>query len=273
MEAEVYTGKFEAEHVRRVLDAAKPIPTDDIEIDDYETGEKLRVPRAVALIKRLESIDVLTQINLQHLHDLSPSDLEKRFHAIAAAANELLVALGGGRDTEIGDMPRQIRDGLRREAERDGERRNGFEHHPPRTFSIDGEEFRDYQGDSQLRDNIAAVRQLRAWAMNLERAAAAQKGKKNDDLEEWLNPWTGEPLSDALAGILRIWTDVLGREVRTSVTMNGRATGPLLRFVEACLAALNLRSQGDGPSTNALRARILRMYAADFQKSGSGHIF
>ncbi len=267
MEEPVYTGKFAREDVLRVLRAAAPIPPGSIEIDDHETGKRAEVLRAVAIVKRLEVIHELTQINLQHLNDLSPSKLEKRFHAIGAAADKLLSAIGVGGHSELIDVPRQVRDGLRWEAERDGERRNGFEHHPPRTFSIGGEVFKDYQSDSQLRDNISAIRQLRAWALNLQSHTRARKGKRADDLERWLDPWTGQPLNDAMAGMLRIWIDVLGRRVQTSVSIQGRAAGPLLRFVVAGLALLNLRRDGDGPSVNALRLRILRMYASDFRKS------
>jgi hypothetical protein len=264
-----YVGRFSLDVVRRILAAAAPIPVDELESLDPETGEVRRFRRAELVIRHLGWIDTWTQMSLQHQSDLSPSELVKRFHAIEAAARQLIAALGTGADGEFGSMQRQVRNGLRWVAEKYGERIGGFPHHPPMNWMPRNFDraMTDFHGDSQLQDDIAAVARLRDWARDCETASRARVGLDSPDdrvsVELGIEPWLGDPLNDAIKGILKIWKNILGRPIRTSV-VDGVGTGPLVSFVAACLDALRLREGREKPlESDALRARIRRAASAD----------
>jgi len=182
-------------------------------------------------------------------------------HAIAAAANELLHKLGAGTDGDCEAVSRQLWQSLRSAAEADAERIGGFRHNPPMPRRIGDHEFCDYQSDRQLRDNICAIAQLAAWATAAEERARGQICKH--DTGTWPafphdDPWTGDTVNDVLSGVCRIWTEVLGREVATSVRYeDGRAGGPLIRFSLACLDLIGVREERGAPlSADAVRKRI-----------------
>ena len=124
--------------------------------------------------------------------------------------------------------------------------------------------FTDYHGDDQLRDNVAAVAQLGSWPKEAKEIAMSRVGKQGESEPDsdllYIEPWTDDAVTDALDGILRIWTEVLERKITTSVTLNGRASGPLAKFAGACLAVLNLdrTSDGNALTSEAIRARIRR---------------
>ena len=265
MDGPFYTGRFAPELIWPVLMAATPFPSGNFEQEDPHTGKIRSVRRAVAIVARLDWLDTRTQMNLQHVADLSPSELKKRFHAIAVAADELLKKLSADGGGDANAMQRQIFGTLRGIAERRGEATNGFPNHPVTLSRFQGAEYPDYHGEYQLRDNVAAVAQLGSWAREAEKAAASRVGKQGEgerDLDlPYIEPWTDDAVTDALDGILRIWTDVLEREVKTSVTPDGHASGPLLRFVRTCLATLNLDQGSDGKplTADAIRARIRRL--------------
>ncbi len=63
-----------------------------------------------------------------------------------------------------------------------------------------------------------------------------------------------EAHSVELGEILRIWTDILRREVKTSVSGDGEAGGPLIRFCMVSLNVLGLHLDQD-----AIRASIRRL--------------
>ncbi|MDH5559082.1 MAG: hypothetical protein OEZ03_17175, partial [Alphaproteobacteria bacterium] len=81
----IYTGRFSVKQVESVLDAAAPIPEEPLEILGAD-GKASLVPRAEVVVKRLEWLDAVIQMNLRHDNDLPPSALAKSAHAISAAA-------------------------------------------------------------------------------------------------------------------------------------------------------------------------------------------
>jgi hypothetical protein len=260
-----YTGRFSIAAVDRILAAAAPLPDDLLEIDDREGGVRRPCSRGEVIIRRLEWVAVWTQMSVQHQSDLSPSDLAKRFNAINSAATALIEALGVNTDLEPRSMQRQVFNGLRWVAERHGERIGGFFNHPPHDWSPKGADLvvRDYQGDSQLQDDIAGVGRLRDWARECRQSARAMVGRPDVErqvgVELGLEPWLGDPVNDAIGMILRIWTDVVGRPLTTKVDAAGVAGGELIAFVTECLNALGLQQGRDGAlGSDALRARIRR---------------
>jgi len=53
----IYSGRFTNEGIAPVLAAAAPIPTEAIEDEDIALGCRRRMPRAEAIIRRLEILD------------------------------------------------------------------------------------------------------------------------------------------------------------------------------------------------------------------------
>lgn len=271
-----YLGRFSADQIAPVLEAAAPIPSDPFEYHDEGEGRLRTVSRSEAIVRRLEYLDALVQMDVQHQSDVSPSELAKRAHAIVSAAQKLLGALGVDHEGHLESVQRQLRNGLRSTAERHGERSRGFAHHPPTAWQMAGEQFMDFHGDSQLRDNIEAVIQLRDWAKDLEASARHRVNGSETSIKfaerVGIEPWDGEPVTDAIAGILRIWVEILERNIRTAVK-DGVAYGRLERFTLACLRTLNATEgvRGKPLDTDAIRSRIRRMVARGFEKSSSGH--
>lgn len=216
------------------------------------------MPVSEAVVRRLGWLDAWAQIGLHENAKLSPSALAKKFNAIASAAHTLIEALGA--EAGFGSMPGQVRSALRATAERHAEQMGGFRNHPPAWFNCADGKRADYREEEQLADNIEAVRQLHSWARQAEQVARGQvsEPERVSDLAANLGieKRPDEPINDAIAGILGIWSDILGRKIKTSTTSSeGKASGPLIRFAIACLALLRL--SGD-LTPDAIRARIER---------------
>ena len=271
-----YLGRFSADQIQPILEAAAPIPVDPFD-ERGDDGSVRSTTRDEAIVRRLEWLDTLTQMNIQHQSDISPSDLKKRARAVASAAKTLLKTLGVGTDGTLEVIQRQLRNGLQSAAERYGAERGGFAHYPPTLWHMAGEDFTDFHGDSQLRDNIEAIKQLRAWAEQVSAVARQRVGAKATAVRfaerMGIEPWDGDPITDALAGVLRIWVEILRRDIRTAVNSDGFAYGPLIDFTLACLRALSIDT-ADPPKPlagDAIRSRINRMVARGFLKSPGGH--
>jgi len=268
----IYTGTFTTEQVAAVLAAAAPLPTEAVEDEDIALHCKRMMTPAEAIIRRLEILGGMAAINIEN-RKAPPSVHTKSLHAIAAAAKELLDKIGAGTDGDCGAIPRQIWQSLRSAAECDAERMGGFRHHPPIRRRIGDHEFCYYNSDRQLRDNVLALAQLAAWAATAEDKTRRQIGRQytgrwpafpKDDL------WTGDPVNDVLSGVCRIWTEILGRRVATSVRFeDGKADGPLIRFSLACLDLIGIREEKGKPlSADAVRKRIRSIQKARLVRKG-----
>jgi hypothetical protein len=259
----LYTGRFSAQQIEPVLAAAAPIPEGDIEEDDVGLGRKRLMPRAEALVRRLELIDGVAGINLKNRNTSPPSVHVKSLHAVAAAAKELLQKIGAGPNGEAAAVPRQLWNSLRSFAEGEAKSNGGFPNHPPITRQIGDHEFLDYCTDRQLMDNIRGIAQIALWSEQAEQKVRCMVGSHN--IGVWLAaapdepPWTGDPINDALYGILHIWEGVLQRKIGTSVDFNGSAGGPMIRFSTVCLHLCGILDAGEPPSDNAVRARVRRL--------------
>jgi hypothetical protein len=262
-----YLGRFPSEKITPVIEAAAPIPPGTIQGLDGVTG-----CRAEAIVRRLEWLDTSIKMDQQHEGDRSPSGLKKKFHAIAAAANKLLEALEVNENADPAAMSRQVYNALRWYADQEAELIGGFSNHPPIRQPADDGASVEFNGDRQLEDNVEGVRQVRDWARQAEKLARSRVERPEDIGPGFevigMEPWTENLVNDALAGILDIWTQVLGREIHTAVHKagdnEGEAYGQLIQFALASLRALGIVEGRDGKElgTEAVRARIQRIEAA-----------
>jgi hypothetical protein len=274
-----YTGRFSAidlEPVFAAANAEQPIPETFIGWRDSDSGAEHEISLHEAMVRRLEWIDAWVEITKQQNEELSPSALAKKFHAIASAAGSLLDALQVG-DGSLEAMPRQIRSGLTALAEEHGRRNGGFPNHPLIHWNTREVQFDDYQGDAEIRDNVQGVREILKWAKEAE-AIVRERVENPESVARaeliGVERLDADPINDAIEGILRIWTEILGREIKTRVSVKsadeGQAYGPLIDFCLACLKLLHL----DKPNclgTDAVRARIVRMSGRDFLKMKTDH--
>ena len=127
-----YLGCFSKEELTPVLEAAAPIPPDFIEEEDLTLGQgkKRPMPRSEALVRRLEFLRGMAEINILSRRD-PPSVHVKAMHAISAAAAVLLRKLGAGEGGECDNIPPQIWQSLRSAAEAEAEAMGGFHNRPP----------------------------------------------------------------------------------------------------------------------------------------------
>jgi hypothetical protein len=271
---------FSPEDIERVLKAAEPIPPETIEVLDRATGETRKVARQDEIERRLSSLSAFVHYSSEQKKvQLTPSDLVKRFHAIAAAANTLLKEIWS-----IGPIskrpPPHVHDVLGRVAEREIAEdeskiaaEGGASQNTPLLWRAGTVTSTDYAGDIRFRNNVHGVVELRDWARRAEREARARVGRDrgaDESLKLRIDRWDANPIADALDVIFRIWQEVLQRELNTgSVNKDGRAGGPLVKFTRACLVAVGAINGRDnkpmGP--DAVRAHIRRVLSE--KQSGS----
>jgi hypothetical protein len=238
--APIYTGRFTADQIAPVLAAAAPIPNDVVEDEDISLGlgAKRLMPRKEAIVRRLEEINGLAEIQVELKKKNAPAAHAKSLYAIEAAAIKLLEALGTGSRGDVEVIPRQIWNSLRSKAELQ----------PSRMQS----------GDYLLRDDIASVVRIADWAQKAKEQELRGPYRSHHSLVEANlakaeDHFGGDPINNALRDVLRIWTDILSRKIATSSTTS--TGGPLIRFSEACL--LLIFEKPPGPT--AIRNRIRRI--------------
>ncbi len=250
----IYTGRFEIDAVKAVLDAAGQISAEPFVWTGPE-GQQLSCSRSEAIIRRLESLDFdLTAA----ANDLSPSALEKKLHAIAAATSTLSDLLLHHASDDSASLPAQVENALWAMAAEDGEP----------------------DPDSRLREIIDAITQLRRWSQKGERRARGRPELKEekDDHSSHIRLYkrqkscmdastVNDPIDRAIVAVLSIWADILRREIKTPPVRNvrhddyGIAYGDLVNFTLACIRLLNLdpdRRLGE----DAIRGRIRRKIEA-----------
>jgi hypothetical protein len=230
-----YTGVYSLEQLKPVLEAAAPIPGEPIEDEDVGLGRKRSMPRAEAIIRRLEELDGIAGIQLEIKANASASVHANTLHAISAAGGELLQKIGATPDGSTDEVPRKVWNSLRGAAE-------VYAAH----FGSDS------RPDVFLRDSIRTIARLVGLAnyaivLELEKA----RSPEND-------PFSGDPVDHALRGACRIWTEVLERNVGTTVSPEGAAGGPLIRFCGECLRLI-FGDKLEVTTAAALRARIRRL--------------
>jgi hypothetical protein len=225
-----------------VLRAAGKMPSDPITAPDGSSHK-----RADAVIQRLERVHWWVSSTPQESAALPYSQVEKRHHAIAVAADQLLDALQVPAYQDEAELESQIAFPLR--------------------AIIEEHSYAD--GDTRLYDAIESVALLRDAAREAEAVAGANKGRSADHAARLraeligMSPETIDPTDQALGAILGIWTGILGRKIQISFDpKNQRPSGPLIRFASACLESLGLQT-----TKEAIRARVRRMAAGRREKS------
>lgn len=209
-------------------------------------GMPLMGRRADALVWALDELRPWAVLNILSDADLVPSKLFKRFHAIAAAADNLLNTLGATENEARFGLPDQIRSGLQYFAALEAKKTAGFLNHPPEMIRVTGDDEQlSFHVDRQLQQNIEGLFQIRRWARQAEDSAkAASRNEDSESIQQFssagLEKW---PEFDVCDGIFCIWEKELGRPIRTSVQKPGgnsdqKVTGPLIRFTECCLNLL-----------------------------------
>lgn len=230
-----YTGIYSLEQLKPVLEAAAPIPGAPIEDEDVGLGRKRSMPRAEAIIRRVEELDGIAGVQLEIKANAPSSAHANTLHSISAAGAELLQKIGATPDGRTDEVSRQVWNSLRGAAEVYAAR-----------FGCDN------RPDVSLRDSIRTIARLVGWAkyaigLELEKARSPER-----------DPFSGDPVDHALRGACRIWTEVLERNVGTTVSPKGAAGGPLIRFCSECLRLI-FEGKLEVPTAAALRARIRRL--------------
>jgi len=193
----------------------------------------------------------------------SPSKEVKRFGKIETCAKKLLESLGLPDNGDPDKIPQAVLSILRHQANLTGQRLDGFPNHPPIVWEMDGNSYTEYNGPAQLRDAIEGIKYLRDWSAEVKSKVAAKVAEsKTAKLGLGVSKKTykgDEPLDGLFIELAKIWVDVFEQRIRTS-TKNldsgyaGKATGPMVRYIQSCLAPL-----GESPTDDAVRARIKKI--------------
>ncbi len=238
--------------IDKIIAAGGGLPGGDIkhtqpEVDggDFET---LGVPRRRALKAKLEEAAQVWWIEQQWQKRPTNAQLAKALGDIERVADKLLETMEMPRTPEPNDVLRPMPPALRYgslqafaalEAESKGGQRTGEE---------------------LLGAAVIGVYQLKDWAKASKNRPGAARTKQ-PTLRNARNP--GNQALNALFGDLGgIWIEVFERPLRTSIGAplrpnEGKATGPMVRFLRACLEPL-LKSET--PSDEAIRDRFRRLF-------------
>jgi hypothetical protein len=156
--------------------------------------------------RRLGHLDLIVKMSVLDKQEIVGSaECARRYRKIAASLREVLAAIG-----------EPMRDQMR-----------------VHLTCIMGQRGDAGDPDSELDDQVEAVRSL---------ARSFSAAAEMDDLAD--TGTVGRPTvlpPGLMREILQIWELTLRREVRTSVDLDGRASGPLIRFVDGCLKTLGFR--------------------------------
>ena len=184
-----------------------------------------------------------------------PSTVAKQLGSIASLADRLLMAIGvppGLMDAT--DLPAAIRTPLITAAEAYAERSGGFDDLEP--FDVPfpgGETVKDYLADAKLSQVIAGIQLLAFWAGEAQEAVKDEV-EANKDRDE-VGRRGDEALNATILVLARAYRSAYEREpgISRPTNLKGRAGGPWLRFIQACLRPLGVEEKS--LTMGALRER------------------
>lgn len=197
----------------------------------------------LAIKEMLEMAAVRYFLSCVWLNKTSPSEARKRFSDIEKSATALLGKLELPESEDPNDISFDILHPLNLEATSTGKRMGGFNNYPPQVWEMIDETYPYYFGPEQLRDSIEGIKFIRDWSKEakLKAAELVSQNKKEQRKRNRGN----EPLSELIGELSIIWSEQLKQPIRTSVgnpgsKISGQATGPMIRFVQACLAPIEI---------------------------------
>ncbi len=247
---------YSQQDIDQIIAVSGGLPADDVQHWRPAEGDgeldRPMVARRVALMERLESAAKWWQIQAEFRQKPTPSQLKERLANIEQTARQLLDALGIPKegDLDLSAMPPALRfDGLQAEATIEAERLEAT----IKAKRLGG--LPAATGAGLLEDAIRGVYCLKIWAA---RAGETEDAKGGTPRTKRHN--RDEALDGLIAEFIAIWVGVFEKAPKTSVgapeTQNeGKAGGPLLRFIDACLAPLLGEKR---PSAEAIRGRVRR---------------
>jgi hypothetical protein len=181
-----------------------------------------------------------------------PSKTAKQFQRVEASLRKSLDALGLPEGGNPDDIPAEIVFPLRRSAGRHGARIGGFPHYPPMD-QTKGHHL-DPSAPAVVKDVIQGLQCLLQWS-------AEAKAKAKQEMRPRGKRHTGDlPIRDLIGDLVGIWIEIFNQDIRTSVgaegsNLQGRAGGPMIRFIQACIEPLG-EPLGFQLTDEAIRERI-----------------
>ena len=244
--------------IQAIISAAGRLPQGNVEHGSTsKDGKRLiakTVERRTALEACLKRAAQTWAVDSQFQTRPTAKQLSDSLAAIESTANKLLEKLQLPNEPDSSDllapMPYALRfDGLQAVAAEEAENLGGFPEHT---------------GEGLLAEAVRGVYRLRGWAHN----ADPRKREETPENQEGISTPRKErhvadaALNELIGSLCRIWADIFDREIRTSVggpmsANKGRASGPMLRFLKACLEPLPLDSV---PSKEAIRGIVRRIF-------------
>ncbi|MBN8531437.1 MAG: hypothetical protein J0L97_06210 [Alphaproteobacteria bacterium] len=235
---------YNDEDVSKIIEAAGGLPTKKVRLlvpsPKKDTGEYMLVDSRRALWEKLENAARWWDVERQYQPSPTPLQLQKVYAQIQRQTAALLKTLYLDEVKEGQDILAALPESLKHggfliPAGREAEQKGGFP-----LFTNDG----------LIEDTIISIYRLQRWAKELEiRKVCEQKNYKEPKRAP------DAALERLFQLLLGTWYDVFQKSPGTSVDgADGTATGPLIRFVMACLAPLQL----DYLTAEAIRDRIRR---------------
>lgn len=253
---------YTTDDFERIVNAAGKLPKGRVKVvlPDLNTGSlrKKSLDRLEAMRIRLNyAASAWDFESRRRTRPPSPHDLEA-LRTVERAANDLVNVLHSDGEDEIKAKAKAkasrhtVLFQLSLAAERLGPKLEPYPQVSPFTWPVPGEgkDITFYGGDEQLRADIdvaiPALRRLATWAKD-----AVRRVESREVLPNPTGPRKDMATDVLFKQVLVIWTDVLERKIGVSRSVDGVASGPLVRFVQACLGPLGVEL-----TPEAIRDRI-----------------
>ena len=234
---------YTADDFERIVNAAGKLPKGRVKVvlPDLNTGSlrKKSLDRLEAMRIRLNyAASAWDFESRRRTRPPSPHDL-KALRTIERAANDLVTFLhSDGKDYTWAKASRHtVLFQLSLAAERLGPKLEPYPQVSPFTWSVPGEgnDITFYGGEEQLRADIAdidvaipALRRLATWAKD-----AVRRVKSREVLPHSKGPRKDMSTDVLFKQVLVIWTDIFERKIGVGRSVDGVASGPLVRFIQA----------------------------------------
>ena len=252
---------FSEEDLKGIIQAAGGLPGGEVDYQRAaEDGSELvmvRVPRRVALKERLESAARYWDVTRQYENKPTSIQTAEAFKRVERFLNGALTVLQLDQhdfgDDILEKLPRALRDGLEDEAQKDAGAVSVPQELANGQFTRNVDILRP-NGSDLLADAIKGVYCLRNWSQ--------ARSSRMPDATPPTERHEGDPCLDELfQHFALIWMEIFNGELRTSVgaperTDEGKAGGPLVRFVRAALEPL---LHEEAPTDEAIRNRMRRL--------------
>lgn len=220
---------FTSESVKRVLRETNiDLPEGDLSLEEGSSGTLVSVPRSEYLRRQMNHAAYYWAI-WKRAKQPPASKMLTFFKKILKHTDALLELLNSVPSNDEQDRIKYAASNrLKSIAEKYGKEVGGYKHNAPNVWKMDGDEFTDYNGDSQYLDVLENLVLLNTWSKDAV-LTVDYKGSKGQGGPRRTKD---EALHFYFHLVIKVYKEVFERHAGTSTRPleKGKGDGPLVRF-------------------------------------------